>query len=63
MTASSDGSVDAVTHTDGLDIVSAPLPGYPQGLLVVQDDGNPTSERDQNFKLVDWAMIADALGL
>lgn len=63
VTASSDGSVDAVTHTDGLDIVSAPLPGYPQGLLVVQDDGNPTSERDQNFKLVDWATIAEALGL
>lgn len=60
---SADGRVDGVTHTDGLDVVSAPLPGFPQGLLVVQDDGNPTSETDQNFKLVDWAAIAEALGL
>ncbi|MCI4646326.1 MAG: phytase, partial [Hyphomonadaceae bacterium] len=59
---SEDGSVDAVSHTDGLDITSAPLPGYPAGLLVVQDDANPTKSRDQNFKLVNWAVILDALG-
>lgn len=63
ITASADGSVDAVSHTDGLDVVSSALPGYPQGLLVVQDDGNPDSGVDQNFKLVDWALIKDALGL
>lgn len=57
------GSIDAVTHTDGLDVVSAPLPGYPNGLLVVQDDGNPASGVNQNFKLVDWASIEQALGL
>ena len=60
---SADGSIDAVSHTDGLDVVSAALPGYPKGLLVVQDDGNPDSGVDQNFKLVDWAVIMDALGL
>lgn len=53
--------IDAVTHTDGLDIVSAPLPGYPAGLLVVQDDGNPAPEQNQNFKLVDWRAVAEAL--
>ncbi len=58
-----DGSIDAVTHTDGLDVVAAPLPGYPKGLLVVQDDGNPESGMDQNFKLIDWRKVADALGL
>ncbi len=58
-----DGRVDGVTHTDGLDVVSAGLPSYPQGLLVVQDDANPTSEVDQNFKLVDWQTVAQALGL
>ena len=63
VTASADGSVDAVTHTDGLDISSAALPGFPMGLLVVQDDGNPAPEQDQNFKLVDWSEIATALGL
>lgn len=61
--ASADGGVDAVSHTDGLDAVSRPLPGYPNGLLVVQDDGNPKSGVDQNFKLVDWTLIAAQLGL
>jgi 3-phytase len=58
-----DAGIDAVTHTDGLDITAAALPGYPRGLLVVQDDGNPNPEQAQNFKLVDWASIEDALGL
>ncbi len=60
---SENGLVDGVTHTDGLDVVSAPLPGYPIGLLVVQDDANPADEVDQNFKLVDWIEIKAALGL
>ncbi|MEQ8557569.1 MAG: phytase [Henriciella sp.] len=60
---SEDGSVDAVSHTDGLDASSAALPGYPRGVLIVQDDANPVSEVDQNFKVVDWAAIETALGL
>ena len=63
MTGSEDGSVDAVTHTDGLDVSSAALPSYPRGILVVQDDGNPVSEKDQNFKIVDWATVEAALEL
>ncbi|MDX1294323.1 MAG: phytase [Hyphomonas sp.] len=63
VTASADGSIDAVTHTDGLDVNSTPLPGFPNGILVVQDDGNPASGVDQNFKLVDWTLVQDALGL
>ncbi len=59
--ASVDGKIDAVTHTDGLDVSSAPLPGFPAGVLVVQDDGNPVSEVDQNFKIVDWREIEKAL--
>ena len=58
-----DGSIDAVSHTDGLDLVAAPLPEYPKGLLVVQDDGNPESGVDQNFKLIDWREVSDALRL
>lgn len=58
-----DGTVDAVTHTDGIDVVSAVLPGHPNGVLVVQDDGNPESGQNQNFKLVDWAEIARSLKL
>ncbi|MEL6245181.1 MAG: phytase [Pseudomonadota bacterium] len=62
-TVTGSGEVDAVSHTDGLDIVSDPLPGFPRGLLVVQDDANPTSEVDQNFKLVDWSSVEAALKL
>lgn len=60
---SPDGAIDAVSHTDGLDVVSAALLGFPNGLLVVQDDGNPESGVDQNFKLIDWAVIMAALNL
>jgi hypothetical protein len=56
-----DGAIDAVTHTDGLDISSDPLPGLSAGVLVVQDDGNPRSGVDQNFKLVDWRAEQAAL--
>jgi 3-phytase len=63
VTESEDGSVDSVTHTDGLHVSSAALPGYPRGIVIVQDDANPTSEVDQNFKIADWADIEAALGL
>lgn len=55
--------IGGVTHTDGLDISSAPLPGLPAGLLIVQDDANPVSEINQNFKMVDWTAISEALDL
>ena len=55
--------IDAVTHTDGLDVFSGALPGYPRGILTVQDDGNPKSGQDQNFKVVSWADIEQALSL
>ncbi len=55
--------IDAVTHTDGLDIFSGALPGYPRGLLVVQDDGNPRKGQDQNFKMINWGDIEAAIGL
>ena len=58
---SRDGSVDAVTHTDGLDISAKPLPNFPKGVLVVQDDGNPQKEVSQNFKVVDWRDVETAL--
>ncbi|KJS37276.1 MAG: 3-phytase [Hyphomonas sp. BRH_c22] len=60
LTANTQAGIDKVTHTD---VFSGALPGYPRGLLVVQDDGNPKPERDQNFKLVDWSSVEAALGL
>jgi len=61
--ANAAAGVDAVSHTDGIDVSSAPLPGYPRGLFVAQDDANPVAEVDQNFKLVDWQGVEAALGL
>ena len=55
--------IDEVTHTDGLDVFSGALPGYPRGMLVVQDDGNPAKEQNQNFKMIDWSSVETALGL
>jgi 3-phytase len=47
--------VDGTSETDGLAVTSKPLPGYPAGLLIVQDGFN---EPDlQNFKGVDWQKI------
>jgi myo-inositol-hexaphosphate 3-phosphohydrolase len=57
----SDG-IDGVTHTDGIDVTSAPLgPEYSTGLFVAQDDRNDAG--NQNFKLVPWSTIAQALKL
>lgn len=55
--------IDAVTHTDGLDVVSGALPGYPRGLVVVQDDVNAPAGQGQNFKYIDWSLVETALGL
>lgn len=55
--------IDGVSETDGLDLSSAPLPGYPDGLLVTQDGYNVSPSENQNFKLVSWSAIARRLGL
>ena len=54
--------IDGVTHTDGIDVTSAPVgPGYSTGLFVAQDDRNDAG--NQNFKLVPWSAVAVALKL
>ena len=59
-----DGGADAVSGTDGIDVVSAPLgEDFPQGLFVAQDDENTDPSETQNFKYVSWADVAVALGL
>lgn len=60
--ASADGSADAVSGTDGIDVVAAPLGAdFPRGLFVVQDDENRAPNALQNFKYVSWADIEMAL--
>ena len=62
--ASEELGIDGVSETDGLEVTSAPLgPGYPQGLLVVQDGRNLSPSARQNFKLVPWHDVVSALGL
>ncbi|MFN4024316.1 MAG: phytase [Hyphomonas sp.] len=55
--------IDGVSHTDGLDVYSGALPGFPRGVLIVQDDANPRKGENQNFKLVSWADVEAALDL
>jgi 3-phytase len=54
-----EGNVDAVTHTDGIDVVVTELPGFERGLFVAQDDEN--GSENQNFKLVSWRAIEAAI--
>src|SRR3546814_5500042 len=54
--------IDGVSETDGLDVTSrAAGPGFPRGLMVVQDGRNVSPPENQNFKLVPWERIAEAL--
>lgn len=57
-----DGVVDGITGTDGLDALSGPVgAAFPQGVVVIQDDVNDAGT--QNFKYIDWRAIKTALGL
>lgn len=57
-----DGKVDGVEETDGIDLCPLPLgPTYPAGLLVVQDGWNRVSTQlqNQNFKYVDLRKVLE----
>lgn len=59
--AISGGTVDDVTHTDGIDVTNFNLGSkFPKGLFIAQDDQNFPGDT-QNFKLVRWDEIADGL--
>ena len=53
--------IDETSETDGIAVTSTPLPGFPDGLLVVQDGDNPGG--NQNFKLVSWTDVRGVLEL
>ncbi|MDP4745605.1 MAG: phytase [Porticoccaceae bacterium] len=56
--------IDGVSDTDGLTASSQiKTPQFPEGLIVVQDGANTMPLEAQNFKLVSWQLIADALNL
>src|SRR3989344_3589948 len=55
-------TIDAVTHTDGIDVTNFPLGlQYPQGLFIAQDDSNPGAYK--NHKIVKWENVVSALSL
>ena len=53
--------IDETSETDGIEVSSTPLPGFPEGVLIVQDGDNPGA--NQNFKVVSWMEIRTALGI
>lgn len=54
--------IDGASETDGLAVSSAYLgEKYPQGLVVVQDGRNLMPHEAQNFKLLSWKKINDAI--
>jgi len=56
--------IDAVSGTDGIDATGFSLGApFEEGVFVAQDDNNREPDDNQNFKLVPWASIAEALGL
>lgn len=56
------GEIDGVTGTDGVAALGGVVGGFPEGLVVMQDDEDGGPAR-QNFKLVDWREVKRALGL
>lgn len=50
-------SVDDVSDTDGVEVTAVGLPGYPHGMLVVQDGHNTGPDENQNFKMVSWTHV------
>ncbi|WP_299980252.1 phytase [uncultured Pseudoteredinibacter sp.] len=56
--------LDGASETDGLHVTSANLGGkFSEGLLVVQDGHNVLPSEPQNFKLLSWSAIREALKL
>ena len=59
--------IDGAGETDGIEVVAVPVgPGYPRGMLVVQDGYNVDAtgqDEHQNFKVLSWGDVAAALAL
>lgn len=56
--------IDGTSDTDGIDVTSTSLgSAFPHGVFVAQDGKNTNPSAAQNFKLVPWERIAEALAL
>lgn len=60
------GAIDGTYDTDGIDVTGSNLGGpFASGLFVAQDGANTDEQgkmMPQNFKLVGWEKVSDALG-
>ena len=56
-----DGTIDGVSDTDGVAVSAAEFPGFPRGIMVVQDGADSGESDRQNFKIVDWRKIESLL--
>jgi len=54
--------IDDASETDGIAATATPLPGFPDGLLVVQDGLNLSPPANQNFKYVSWRDVQRKIG-
>ncbi|MCR9106988.1 MAG: phytase [Gammaproteobacteria bacterium] len=62
--SNANNTIDGVSETDGLAVHSGNFgSAFPLGLLVVQDGHNVSPSENQNFKLIDWREVSDALEL
>jgi 3-phytase len=52
-------TIGGTSETDGIEVTTARLPGFPGGLFIAQDGDNAPAA--QNFKLVPWASVKRAL--
>jgi len=56
------GNVDGVSGTDGIEVSSANLgPDWPGGIMIAQDDENMNPTQPQNFKMVPWRAVEEAI--
>ncbi|MGE4322886.1 MAG: phytase [Sphingobium sp.] len=55
------GAIDAVTGTDGLAAWSGPIGPFPEGAIAMHDTDDGAGQ--QNFKIVDWRAVREALAL
>lgn len=57
-------NADGISGTDGIEVISFGLgAAFPDGVFIAQDDRNIDPDQNQNFKIVAWPAIAEALGL
>ncbi|KIM11909.1 MAG: hypothetical protein KU37_03385 [Sulfuricurvum sp. PC08-66] len=56
-----DGTIDGTSETDGIEASSMSMGAYTQGIMVIQDGHTPSGK--QNFKIVDFSSVIDALKL